>query len=101
MLRRLRYPEGCPAGLQPGGILSLKVREFGDGIVPAAGTAAMTGGAAGADHRCAGGPRSTISRLAFSVRHGSFTNRPGRHGSTPKRYVTEPPSRGTRLRRGS
>src|ERR1700675_74646 len=56
----------------------------------------MTGRAAGADHRCARGPRGTISRLAFSVRHGSFTDSFGGHGFTPKRYVTEPRSRGTR-----
>jgi hypothetical protein len=40
----------------------------------------MIGGMAGADHRCARGPGGTISRLAFGVRHGSFTEGFGRHG---------------------
>src|SRR5258708_27855143 len=66
--------------LQPGGILSLRRREFGERVVPALDPAAPIGRPARADHRPAGRARGTVAGLTFGLGHGGFTNRWTGHG---------------------
>jgi hypothetical protein len=62
---------------QPGGILSLEVRQFGDGVVPAAGAAEPAPAEAGGD-RLGGGcgspvrPRLARHGIATGVQHPSW-----------------------------
>ena len=53
---------------QPGGILRLQFHQFGDGVMPASGPAAMIR-AARADDRRASRARGTMAGLAFGIGH--------------------------------
>jgi hypothetical protein len=65
---------------QPGRILCLRLHEASDVVSPSAGTAAMIGRPVHADDRHASCPRRAVTRLAFGVGHGCFTDWFAGHG---------------------
>jgi hypothetical protein len=74
---------------QPGGILSLQLRQRGDRVIPALDPASPVGRAADANDRRAAHPCGAVSRLTFGAGHRDITERRTGHSSTPNRYVTK------------
>src|ERR1700712_4479082 len=91
-------PQGLGCGIvaliggqcvQPGGILSLQLRERGDRVIPALDPVAPVGRAADANDRLAICVHGPVACLTFGAGHGCVTDQWTGHGSTPKRYVTK------------
>src|SRR5271156_931655 len=74
--------------VQPCRILLLEAREAGDCVVPALDPTAPVDRTADANDRLAIRVRGTVARLTFGAGHGCVADRWTRHGSTPKRHVT-------------
>jgi hypothetical protein len=76
--------------IQPRRILDLCLHKACDVVGPAPGATAMIGRTVRANERLTGCARGAVTRLAFSVGHGGFTDWFSWHTSTPNRYVTIP-----------
>src|SRR5574337_1449816 len=87
-------------GFQPGGVLTLQHGQFGDGVAPTPGAAAVIEGPPYPDCRRAGLPSGATARLALGVGHRPLAGRFAWHG--PLRSVTSRnPGHIAALRRGS
>ena len=76
--------------LEPRPIFGLKGEQRGDGVMPALGAASVVGGSPVMDHWSDRGAGGAMPGLSLGIGHRFVAKGRAGHGSTPKRYVTEP-----------
>jgi len=78
-------------GLEPRPVLGVEGEQDSDGIMPSPGSASVVNGSPVVDHRQGCGTGGAVPGLSLDIGHRFVADGPAGHGSTPKRYVAEPP----------